>query len=150
MPSIGDWFSPNGCPARGIVTTHDEFAISETPQDGIEKVELLPKSDDEKEARKLFRLCGQSQWTYANAKAALGASDDWRQELTKICYRPFDVRNTVYNSHVAVHRRDRVVGHYRRGENMGIIAGRQGQVVGQMQWNLVFCTRFISDLKSFL
>lgn len=149
LPSIGDWFSPNGRPAPGIVTTHDEFAISRSASESIAKVELLLKSSDEADARKHFSLCGQAQWNYEKAKADLGADFGWKDEVAKICYRPFDTRTTIYNSHVAVHRRDRVMGHYLRGENFGIIAGRQGQAVGLMPWNLVFCSQHISDFNLF-
>lgn len=35
--SVADLFAPNGRPAPGIVTTHDQFAISWTPADAAEK-----------------------------------------------------------------------------------------------------------------
>ena len=45
--SIPAIFSPNGDPAPGIVTTHDQFAISWTPEEAAAKVErlLATKSD---------------------------------------------------------------------------------------------------------
>jgi len=108
--SIAELFSPNGRPAPGIVTTHDQFAISWTAKEAAQKVELLLSTENEAEARQHFRLCSQSQWSYAAAKAAL-AEDEWRQEIVPVAYRPFDTRFTVFNSHVAVHRRERVMTH---------------------------------------
>ncbi len=143
MPEI---FSTNGDPAPGIVTTHDEFAISESRQEAREKVQSLLKTATEADARDLFRLCGQAQWNYSRAKSMLSQSD-WESLIVPICYRPFDTRYTVFDSNVAVHRRERVMAHYLRGENIGLIVGRQGQVVGGMQWNLVFCTNLISDFN---
>jgi hypothetical protein len=58
---IPDIFSPNGDPAPGIVTTHDEFAISWTEDEAIQKVERLLATQTESEARELFRLCSQAQ-----------------------------------------------------------------------------------------
>ena len=121
LPSI---FNQNGGPAPGIVTTHDEFAISFTREEQIEKVDALLATRNEVAARKLFRLCSQSQWDYTQAKREL-RKGKWREETVRILYRPFDVRVTVYNRHVAVHRRERLSGHMLAGENVGLIFMRQ-------------------------
>ena len=59
IPSI---FSENGDPAPGIVTTHDQFAISWTPEEAAAKVERLLTTESEAEAREIWRLCSQDQW----------------------------------------------------------------------------------------
>ncbi len=58
----------NGDPAPGIVTTHDEFAISFTKAEAADKVKQLLATKDEAEARNLFQLCSQNQWSYEEAK----------------------------------------------------------------------------------
>ena len=122
--SIPEIFSPNGTPAPGIVTTHDQFAISWDAQEAASKVEQLVATSSESEARLRWRLCSQSQWQYDRAKAEL-ANGIWRDQIKPILYRPFDVRTTVFNSNVAVHRRDRVMRHMLAGENIGLITCRQ-------------------------
>lgn len=124
--SVADLFSPNGRPAPGIVTTQDEFAISWTAHEAAEKVERLLSSENESEARRHFRLCTQSQWSYAAAKSAL-ADGTWRGKISPISYRPFDTRYTVYDSHVAVHRRDRVMHHFIAGPNLGLATARSNK-----------------------
>ena len=119
--SIADLFSPNGRPAPGIVTTHDQFAISWSAEEAANKVEILLSTENEAEARQHFRLCSQSQWNYPAAKAAL-AEEGWRQEIIPVAYRPFDTRFTVYNSHVAVHRRERVMAHMVDRNNLSLLA----------------------------
>ena len=86
--SIPDIFSPNGTPAPGIVTTHDQFAISWTDYEAEAKVEQLMASDSEEEAREVWRLCSQDQWQYDRAKLEL-ADGSWRCHIEKISYRPF-------------------------------------------------------------
>lgn len=108
--AIPDLFSINGRPAPGIVTTHDEFAISWSAAEATQKVEILLATSSEAEARRHWRLCSQSQWNYEAAKKAL-ANELWRGRLSPIAYRPFDTRFTIYDAHVAVHRRDRVMQH---------------------------------------
>jgi predicted helicase len=70
--SLRDVFAPNGDPAPGIVTTHDDFAISWTREEAIAKVERLLATTTESEARELFKLCSQDQWRYHQGKAGTG------------------------------------------------------------------------------
>lgn len=122
--SIPEIFSPNGDPAPGIVTTHDQFAISWTPEESASKVEQLLATETEDEARQRWRLCSQQQWVYGRAKDELqGVS--WRDRIGPILYRPFDVRYTVFDRNVAVHQRVRVMRHMLSGDNIGLITCRQ-------------------------
>ena len=47
-------FSPNGDPAPGIVTTHDQFAISWNPEEAETKVEQLLNTASEEDARAIL------------------------------------------------------------------------------------------------
>ena len=121
--SIRDLMNPNGDPAPGIVTTHDQFAISWDADEAAEKVERFLKTASESEAREIWRLCSQSQWHYARAKKEL-ASSDWKDRIRSLLYRPFDIRWTVFDSNVAVHRRERVMRHMLAGPNIALITSR--------------------------
>lgn len=103
--SLREIFSPNGDPAPGIVTTHDSFAVAFTQSEIVSNVETLVCSRNENEARKHFRLCTQNQWNYAKAKREL-VNGKWKKKIIPLYYRPFDTRYTVYDSNVAVHRRE--------------------------------------------
>ena len=138
--AIPDIFSPNGDPAPGIVTTHDQFAISWSQEEAASKVERLLATRSEEEARSIWRLCSQSQWQYSRAKSELG-SGDWRNRIESILYRPFDVRATVFNRNVAVHRRKRVTRHMLAGPNVGLCIGRAGQVIGSESWDVGFIAK---------
>ena len=122
--SIPAIFSPNGDPAPGIVTTHDQFAISWTPEEAAAKVERLLATTSEDEARGQWRLCSQNQWEYNRAKREL-ADGSWRERIEPILYRPFDVRTTVFDGNVAVHRRERVMRHMLAGKNLALIMPKQ-------------------------
>jgi Type ISP C-terminal specificity domain len=124
FPSIIDWMGAVEKPGPGIVTTHDDFAISWSKNEAREKVERFLATSSEADARRIFRLCSQAQWNYARAKASLTKSD-WREKVTPILYRPFDIRYTVFDSHIAVHRRERVTRHFIGYENIGLIFSRQ-------------------------
>ncbi len=132
IPAI---FSPNGDPAPGIVTTHDQFAISWTPEEAAAKVERLLATESEAEAREIWRLCSQDQWQYDRAKREL-ADGHWRGRMQDILYRPFDNRTTVFDRNVAVHRRERVMRHMLAGPNLGISTTRSTEIAAG--WEHVF------------
>lgn len=124
--SVRDIFSVNGDPAPGIVTTHDEFAISWTRDEAIEKVTRLLATETEEEARGLFRLCSQNQWQYNRAKQEL-ADSQWQDKVVPILYRPFDKRWTVYDKNVAVHLRTRATTNMLR-ENLALCTARSIEI----------------------
>ena len=136
--SIPAIFSPNGDPAPGIVTTQDQFAISWTPEEAAAKVERLLATSSEAEARALWRLCSQNQWQYDRARREL-ADDSWRQRITPVLYRPFDVRTTVFDRNVAVHRRERVMRHILAGPNLALSTTRATEIASG--WEHVFVSR---------
>ncbi|MHB9296459.1 hypothetical protein PilKf_02226 [Pillotina sp. SPG140] len=67
--------------------------------------------------------------------------------IREINYRPFDQRYIYYDTKIIERPREKVMRHFLQGENIGLIIGRQGQVVGSMTWNLVFITSHIMDLN---
>ncbi len=109
--------------APGIVTTHDNFAISSSKDEAINKVECFLQTETEKDARDIWKLCSQYQWNYLKAKNDL-SSGTWREKICQVAYRPFDIRWTIYDPNVAVHLRDRASKHFLHRENVGLIAKR--------------------------
>jgi Type ISP C-terminal specificity domain/N-6 DNA Methylase len=138
--SIPQIFSPYGDPAPCLVTTHDQFAISFSPDESASKVKALLRTNDENEARELFRLCSQDQWNYQQAKTAL-TKLSLSELATSLLYRPFDKRWTIWDSHVAVHRRQRVMQHM-LSTNIGLLTCRQ--IVSQ-DWEHVFAAESPAD-----
>ncbi|MFL5817014.1 MAG: type ISP restriction/modification enzyme [Conexibacter sp.] len=142
--SIAAIFDQAGDPAPGIVTTHDQFAISFDRDEAIAKVERLLASATKAEAEQHFRLCSQDQWRYKDAKAALGANDGWRERVVPVDYRPFDRRVTVWSRHVAVHRRVRVSRHMVDGTNLALVSVGQ---VAEGSWTHALVSRHPIDAR---
>jgi len=78
--------------------------------------------------------------------------------LKGLAYRPFDSRHMYYVQSATESKiklpapyrsRYKIMRNFLKGDNYGLIVGRQGQVVGNMPWNLVFLTQDISDLNMF-
>jgi predicted helicase len=124
---LPDAMNQSGDPAPGVVTTQDEFAISWDPKEAKDKVRRLLETNSEAEARAIFQLCTQAQWDYGKAKDEL-KEGKWENKIVPILYRPFDIRWTVWDSNVAVHRRERAMRHMLGGNNLGVSTTRTVEI----------------------
>ncbi len=145
--SVADIFQPNGDPAPGFATQHDEFAISFTCDEAHRKVEQLLETRSEAEARELFSLCAQSQWSYDRAKAQLPLVD-LDEATIRVLYRPFDTRFSVYDRNVLVHRRERVTAHLLR-DNLALCIPKNQESSGSAHFDGVFCADRPVELNLF-
>ena len=68
-------------------------------------------------------------------------------KIQQITYRPFDNKFVYYDSKIIERTREKVMKHFLQGNNISLVIGRQGQVVGSMQWNLSFITESIIDFN---
>ena len=64
-------------------------------------------------------------------------------------YRPFDTQWTYYDPILISRPAQKAMIHFDNNDNLGIILGRQGQVIGHMQWNLIFCINSLVDYNVF-
>lgn len=109
-------------------------------------MERLLATESEAEARTLFRLCSQDQWRYDRAKREL-ADDSWREKIVPILYRPFDIRWTIYDRNVAVHRRERASDMFVSGKaNFGLAMMRQ--VAADQSYSHVFIVKSVADNRA--
>lgn len=135
----------------GIVTARDSFSIQHTPEEVKEVINTFVEMDTET-AREHFNLGKDvKDWKVNLAKKDLADSKlDFDTKLVPISYRPFDLRYTYYTgTSTGFHCRPRgeVMNNYLPSGNVGLVVGRQGQVVGNMQWNLIFATENITDFN---
>ena len=138
-----DIFSAPDRPAPGLITTHDEFAISWDRDATVSKMIRFLRTKDEAEARRSWSLCTTNQWNYNNAKKEL-QSATWRDDIEPIMVGPFDIRSTIYNRHVTVHRRhERLSQHLLPGDNLGLITCKQQSQ--KNTWNRIGVTRTLTE-----
>ena len=69
--------------------------------------------------------------------------------IQQSAYRPFDFKWTYYDPEIISRSAQNAMAHFNGHENTGLIIGRQGQVIGHMQWNLIFCTNSLADYNIF-
>lgn len=114
--------------SSGIQTKRDRLCIHFTEAELWSAVERF-NTLSEQRAREEFLLGDDGRdWTIANAKKDLKASGPSRRFITKILYRPFDIRYTYWTGRtkgfLAYPRRD-VMRHVIGNDNVGLIFNRQ-------------------------
>jgi hypothetical protein len=116
--SVSDLFPVN---SSGIKTHRDDFVI------GIDKNTLSARIES-------FYTSSLTNKELIN-KFSINEKEDWIQEkrwgtfnknrIKKIHYRPFDSRYIYYASDLIERGREKVMQHFLKGENVGLLAGRQ-------------------------
>lgn len=136
----------------GIVTARDKLTIKWSKHEMWNTVLNFSRMETEL-ARSAYELGKDAKdWSVAFAQKDLKESGPDRNKIHPILYRPFDIRYTYYTgkSH-GFHCRPRpeIMRHMLK-ENIGLVLGRQGQVVGtEYLWNLIFISRNLSDFNLF-
>ena len=136
----------------GIVTARDSLTIRWSEDEVWDTVRAFSGMDPEL-ARQSYELGKDVQdWKVTLAQKDLIDSGPTRAKVVPILYRPFDVRYTYYTGHsrgFICRPRPEVMRHMLAGKNLALCVGRQGQVVGTGEWNLIYCSQNIGDLNLF-
>ena len=121
---------------RAQITARAQYAIGEQTEEVRKKLDV---GDDSK------------SWNLAAALADLKRNIRFTQP-SKLMYRPFDERWTIYtgnNKGFFFYTANKVMPHLSTGKNLALVVGRQGQVVGGSNWNLIIVSDAITDFNLF-
>ena len=147
--NIENLFPVNG---TGVITKRDQLSIHETEKEALTAAKDILNLSKQDFYSKYNMPVDVRDWRYEWAKQDIAEAEISSKLIQPITYRPFDNQKIVYTG------RSRgfigwpvvkIMRHFLSGENVGLIFGRQGQVVGGMSWNLCFITKNISDLNLF-
>ncbi len=134
----------------GIVTARDDLTIQESPQAVMETVKDFVSLEPEL-AREKYQLGKDVRdWKVHLAQEDIRNNDVEDSYVTPILYRPFDKRYTYYTGQTKgflCMPRYKVMQHMLAGENLGLIVGRSGQVVGSDEWDILFCSNAMTEFN---
>lgn len=135
----------------GVVTARDHFTVHHDERSVRDTIEKFLKLSDE-DARVYFELGNDVRdWKIDYAKKDLLKSELDYRNITTYNYRPFDLRKTYFTGKSKGFHcmpRGEIMSNFKKS-NLGLVIGRQGQVVGSMSWNLIFITNAVSDFNLF-
>ena len=110
--------------ATGMASQQDDLAISFSATEVEVKLRALTESESYNDLRRRYRLCTTSQWSYEDARV-WARTNEWRNSLGRVAYRPFDLRWSVLHKHILTIRRHRVMSQLSSGgKNVALVASR--------------------------
>ncbi|RKY26216.1 MAG: DNA methyltransferase, partial [Planctomycetota bacterium] len=133
----------------GIVTSRDSLVFGFNAEELQEKIKRFADlSISATNVKAEFGLCNKANWNISDIRKQI-AKIDWRKSITHCLYRPFDIRALCYNKLLIERSRQNVMRHMLAEENLGLCVGRAGHVVGDTEWNILFCSKQVTDLNLF-
>ena len=143
--SVKELFIVNG---GGITTAHDNFVIDDKQEDLLKYYQDFQRSERDAESlHNKFNVAKKEGWNIIEGYDNIKNEKDLSVFIKEISYRPFDNKFIFYEDKLVWRTVRKVMQNYLKGKNVGLLVGRQGQVVGTMQWNLVFITNNITDFN---
>lgn len=130
----------------GIVTSRDGLVIDDNKQVLTQRIQQFFDWD---KAQILASLPVKENKTWKIDAVKQTAKQFDENCIQSIAYRPFDNRFVYYDDNFIERNRREVIQHFMLGDNVGLIIGRQGQVVGSMQWNLSFIVSQAVDFNMY-
>jgi len=130
------------------VTSRDNFVI-DFDRNAIENriKEYVDENISNETIRSKYGLRDKKNWKLADSREELRRKD-WRSRITRVLYRPFDVRWILYDESVIERPRTEVMKHMIE-KNLSLCIGRQWDVVGSKEYDVVFLSENMIDLNLF-
>ena len=142
----------------GIVTARDKLTIHWSQEEAWNTVRDFAKLQPE-QARTKYSLGKDTRdWKVELAQKDIKNHPfsqtkefgPFRALLTPILYRPFNIHHTYYTGKSKGFHcmpRGEVMSHMLAGKNLAITIGRAGQVIDQGEWNIIFCSQYITEFN---
>ncbi|GAB3595122.1 N-6 DNA Methylase [Corynebacterium faecale] len=106
----------------GIVTMGDDFAIDDDPQVVADRMKRLSTGGYDQESLSEKFTLGKNYPGFVLGNVGKWSFDPGK--ITKIRYRPFDIRYTYFDNRVLWRWREKIMKHFLEQENLGLITTR--------------------------
>lgn len=134
----------------GMTTARDDFVVDFDKKKLVNRVRLFKHSKlSDDELHEFFQIRRKQGWDIRRAwNMVQGLGDgELNDIIVPVLYRPFDGRWIFYHDSLVWRTVKRVMGQMLAGENLGLAIGRAGQVIGPGEWDIVFCTTYITEFN---
>lgn len=131
--------------STGVKTHRDHFAFDFDRANLIKRIEdfrNLAIPDDQIAAT--YDIHNTRDWKLHQKREALSQRKDWKDNLTKCLYRPFDIREYYHHEDIVEQSRDEVMRHMLT-KNLGFVSARQ---VTSLEYCHVLCTSAVIEMKT--
>lgn len=133
---------------QGFKSDHDNFAI-QFNENQVRKIgnEFIDESYSDDELRSKYGIKDSRDWKLDKSRERLRTKADWKDDITQVCYRPFDLRWTVFNKCLVTYPRPYLSDYVLNHENVVLALAQQGNVRGDAEWNLCYISSKPIDIN---
>lgn len=140
-----DLFLING---NGLTTAHDSFVVKDTSKELLKMYSDFQNTErNEDLLHSKFNVKKKEGWSILEGYDNIKNEKNLEKFIKDYSYRPFDDKFIFYEDKLVWRTVRKVMDHYNLHSNIGLIIGRQGHVVGNMEWNLCFITKKMTDFN---
>ncbi len=140
-----DVFMPNK--VQGFKTDKDTVAIHHS-KESLEKLlaDMMSDKTDE-ELREQYGFKDTRDWKLSSSRTSLKKGKSWDKYISKVCYRPFDVKWTLLHKNLVTYPRPLIQQSMMGRDNLMLCVGKQGSAIGNAEWSLVFMSSLPTDIN---
>lgn len=130
---------------QGFTSDKDSIAI-QYHQQGIKVIlEAMLSNETDEQLRTDIGFTDTRDWKLDGARKLLKQNKEWDKYITQVLYRPFDVRWSYLNKILVTYPRPLIQSSIFNKENVVLCLGQQGNVIGDDEWSLVYCSTLPTD-----
>jgi len=132
----------------GIITARDNLVVDFEAGPLVERAAMFRDSrQSDKDLCEALEISLKKGWRIGRAREQIKHDKNLAQFVKPVCYRPFDTRLIFYHSSLVWGMSYPTMQHMLPGGNLAMMVGRAGQVIGQGDWDIIFCTRGLTEFN---
>ena len=132
----------------GIITARDNLVIDYEAGPLVERATVFRNSTQSDESLcATLKISLKKGWDIGRAREQIKRDKNLERFVKPLCYRPFDTRLIFYHPSLVWGMSYPTMQHMLPGGNLAMMVGRAGQVIGQDEWDILFCTRGLTEFN---
>jgi predicted helicase len=135
--------------ANGFTTHRDHFTIAYSKEELKSRLaNFIDKQFKDSDIEDRYDLKDTQDWNLSKARNQIADHHNIDELIVDCLYRPFDNRYCIYGNYLMDRPREAELRHV-LFDNLCIATGRQGQAVGNQQWDLITAGHYVADKNLF-
>lgn len=132
---------------QGFKSDKDPIAIQYKKKEIESIVEEMRSEKSEEQLRSELGFSDSRDWKLESARQLVKINQQWEKYYTLVQYRPFDLRWTYLHKAVVTYPRPLIQKSIFNKKNSVLCLGQQGNVMGDDEWSLIYCSNLPTDLN---
>lgn len=135
---------------QGFKSDHDSFAIHFN-RDSVLNLcnDFVDESKSDDYLRSKYGIKDSRDWSLSKARTRLSTMINGQEKVLTVTYRPFDTRWTMFDKSIISYPRKLIVESIAKQQNIVLAVGQQGNVMGDVEWSLIFISTLPIDINVF-